>query len=280
MVFKKSDWRLIRTPPARGAWNMAVDEMILKFVVQGSSLPTLRLYDWEPACLSLGYAQPVSDVLLEKLELDGYDLVRRATGGRAILHIDELTYSVIGPQDEPRLKGGVLESYRILSTALLQALHLLVIPAHSDEKSKSGQEGGRKNENPVCFEVPSNYEITVDGKKLIGSAQARRKGGVLQHGTFPLYGDITRIVNYLNFPDEASRSAAADRLKQRALTAQGAIGEAPTWEIAADAFESAFKDRLNLVLHQEVLSPQEEHRVEELMEEKYANPEWTGRISV
>jgi len=259
---------------------MALDEMVLKSVVGESSLPTLRLYDWNPACLSLGYAQPVSDVLQEKLDQDGYDLVRRATGGRAILHIDELTYSVIGSQDEPRLKGGVLESYRVLSTALLEALHLLGIPAHSDETSKSDQESRRKNENPVCFEVPSNYEITVDGKKMVGSAQARRKGGVLQHGTFPLFGDISRIVYYLDFPGEATRMNAANRLKQRALTAQEAIGGAITWREAADAFESAFKDRLNLVLHHDALSSQEEHQVEALMEEKYANPEWTGRISI
>jgi lipoate-protein ligase A len=103
---------------------------------------------------------------------------------------------------------------------------------------------------------------------------------VLQHGTFPLYGDISRIVNYLVFPNEASRQDASDRLKGRALTAQDACGDAITWGKAADAFESAFKDRLNIDLHHETLSSREEYQVNQLMVEKYANPEWTDRISI
>ncbi len=126
----------------------------------------------------------------------GWDLVRRPTGGRAILHTDELTYSVAGPQDEPRLAGSVLESYRVLAQALLYALQLLAIPAQAQEKPGTASTGS-PNQNPVCFEVPSNYEITVGGKKLVGSAQARRKEGVLQHGSLPLYGDLTRIVQAL-----------------------------------------------------------------------------------
>src|SRR5512133_1650859 len=98
-------WRLIRTPAASGPWNMAVDEAILEFAARGEVLPTLRLYAWEPACLSLGYAQPASDVDLEALRSHGWEMVRRPTGGRAILHTDELTYSVSGPQNEPRLTG-------------------------------------------------------------------------------------------------------------------------------------------------------------------------------
>src|SRR5512140_660191 len=102
-------WRVVRTPAAPGAWNMAVDEAILEFAARGAVLPTLRLYAWDPPCLSLGYAQPSSDVDLETLRRRGWDLVRRPTGGRAILHTNELTYSVSGPQHEPRLAGGVLE---------------------------------------------------------------------------------------------------------------------------------------------------------------------------
>jgi lipoate-protein ligase A len=97
----KDSWRLLVTPPARGAWNMAVDEAILEAVGRGASLPTLRLYAWEPACLSLGYAQPIGDVDQPRLRARGWDLVRRPTGGRAVLHTDELTYSVIAPPGEP-----------------------------------------------------------------------------------------------------------------------------------------------------------------------------------
>ncbi|HEX9617401.1 MAG TPA: hypothetical protein VGA03_08280, partial [Anaerolineales bacterium] len=117
MNYPLARWRLIHTPPAPGAWNMAVDEAILEAVGRGQADPTLRLYAWSPPCLSLGYAQPSSDVDLPQLHALGWDLVRRPTGGRAILHTDELTYAVIAPLSEPRLAGSVLESYQSLSQA-------------------------------------------------------------------------------------------------------------------------------------------------------------------
>src|SRR5512136_792088 len=115
-------WRLLKTPPAHGAWNMAVDEAILKGMECTWSVPTLRLYAWEPACLSLGYAQPVADVDKPRLQARGWELVRRLTGGRAVLHTDELTYSVIAPIQEPRVVGTVLESYHRLAQALMEAM--------------------------------------------------------------------------------------------------------------------------------------------------------------
>jgi lipoyl(octanoyl) transferase len=273
--YTKTTWRLIRSPSGRGAWNMAVDEAILEACGRGESLPALRLYSWEPACLSLGYAQPVHDVDLTALHRHGWDLVRRPTGGRAILHIDELTYAVIGPQHEPRLSGGVLESYQALSKALLDALHRLSIPAKAQEKPDSPPGGDPKG--PVCFEVPSNYEITVDGKKLIGSAQARRKGAVLQHGSFPLFGDLSRIIDVLTFPNEASAKQATTRLHERATTAEEILGHSLDLETAAQAFTEAFRAALNLDLQPAALSADEQTRAEELMEKKYAHPEWTNR---
>ena len=118
-------WRLLRSTPADGATNMAVDEAILRMVAAGQVPPTLRFYAWEPACLSLGRAQPLADADLEALQAAGFDLVRRPTGGRGILHADELTYSVIAPQVEPRVAGGIMESYRRLSAGLMRGLEWL-----------------------------------------------------------------------------------------------------------------------------------------------------------
>jgi lipoate-protein ligase A len=255
---------------------MAVDEAILEAAGRGDSPPTLRLYAWEPACLSLGYAQHYSDVDLERLRSYGWDVVRRPTGGRAILHTDELTYAVIGPPDEPRLVGSVLESYRRLSGALLQALHDLKIPAEVNEEPAVGVKSRMKG--PVCFEVPSNYEITVGGKKLIGSAQARRKDGVLQHGSLPLYGDQARITWVLVFPEEAQRQAAAQRVYARAATAQDALGNPLAWETAAQAFITAFCQTLDLELRPGEITPAEMARAGELLETKYNHPSWTERI--
>src|SRR3990172_6727318 len=116
----KSPWRLLVTPAVRGAWNMAADEAILESVGRRVSLPALRLYAWEPACLSLGYAQPLADVDVPGLQTNGWDVVRRLTGGRAVLHTDEITYSVIAPLDEPRVVGTVLEAYSRLAAALVE----------------------------------------------------------------------------------------------------------------------------------------------------------------
>jgi lipoate-protein ligase A len=267
-------WRLLLTPPAPGAWNMAVDEALLESAGRGESLPTLRLYAWAPPCLSLGQAQPFADVDVTRLRARGWQAVRRLTGGRAILHTDELTYSVTAPPDEPRVAGTVLESYNRLAQALLSAVHDLGLPV----EMKEGKADGNGNPNPVCFEVPSTYEITVNGKKLIGSAQARRRDGVLQHGSLPLTGDLARICQALSFPDESARAAASQRLLERAATVEAVLGRAVTWGAAAQAFVRAFEAQLGLRLEAGELSQKEISRAEELVREKYAHPSWTERV--
>lgn len=267
-------WRLLLTPPARGAWNMAVDESILLHSGRGESLPTLRLYVWTPACLSLGYAQPFADVDMHRLEQRGWEVVRRATGGRAILHTDELTYSVIAPHDEPRVAGTILESYNRLAQALLLAAKNLSLPV----EMKEGKESNPTDLNPVCFEVPSTYEITVNGKKLIGSAQARKKEGVLQHGSLPLTGDLSRICQALVFENEFERKDASQRLLERAITVESALGRAITWEEATQAFIHAFEAQLGLSLKSGELSESESKKADALVKEKYAHPSWTERV--
>jgi len=266
-------WRLLITPPARGAWNMAVDEAILEAAGRGDSLPTLRLYAWKPACLSLGYAQSSQDVDVRRLKANGWEVVRRATGGRAILHTNELTYSVTAPPDEPRVLGSVLESYSRLAGALIAALRALGLPVEVEEHAAPASAA----KGPVCFEVPSAYEIVVGGKKLVGSAQARKKEGVLQHGTFPLSGDLTRITQALVFPDEQARAAAAQKLLARATTAESVTGQVIAWETAAQAFVNAFERELGLTFERGQLSEGEKARAEELVQIKYDHPAWAER---
>jgi lipoate-protein ligase A len=271
---EKATWRLIKDPPSQGAWNMAVDESLLEHTGRGESLPTLRVYAWQPACLSLGYAQPFADVDSTRLRERGWEVVRRPTGGRAILHTDELTYSITAPLDEPRVAGTVLESYNRLAQALLAAVKSLDVPVEMKEH-KRGQEAAN---GPVCFEVPSAYEITVSGKKLIGSAQARRKEGVLQHGTLPLVGDLGRITQALVVPDESARAAAAEKLLSRATTVESVLGRVVEWQTAAQAFVHEFESELNLSLVPGELSAGEKMRAEALLGEKYAHPSWTERV--
>ena len=270
-----TEWRLLRTPPAKGAWNMAIDEAILEFAGRGEVPPTLRLYAWSPACLSLGYAQPISDVNLGGLQNQGWDIVRRPTGGRAILHTDELTYSICGRKSEPQLAGSVLESYQRLSLFLLEALHLLGIDANASKEIT--QLDSEDKGNPVCFEVPSNYEITVNGKKLIGSAQARRNSGVLQHGSLPLSGDLTRIIEALHYSEDSNRELAREGLMDHATTVLRVLGYEGDWWIASYAFEAAFRNVLNVDLQSTDLSAAEGSRAVELYNEKYNNPDWVNK---
>jgi lipoate-protein ligase A len=247
---------------------MAIDESILLGVAAGDSPPTLRFFAWQPPCLSLGYGQSISDVDLERLQFHGWDVVRRPTGGKAILHTDELTYSVITPQTDPRVEGGIIESYRRLSDGLVRGLIALGLIARNDKKYSSGA-GDADKDNPVCFEVPSNYEITVIGKKLIGSAQARKQGVVLQHGTLPLTGDLTRICEALAFPDEATREAAKERVRARAITLEEALGKVVPWQAAANAMKHGFREALKLEFATGGLSDVELERARQLREEKY-----------
>lgn len=247
---------------------MAVDEAILRGVAEGSSPPTLRFFAWQPACLSLGQAQPVGDVDFEACRAAGVDVVRRPTGGRAILHTDELTYSVTVREDEPRVHGGIVESYRRLSEGLLAGLIRLGLPAQQVERP----DGHDRDQGPVCFEAPSNYEIVFGGRKLIGSAQVRKSGAILQHGSLPLVGDIARICDVLAArPDR-------DRVHTRATTVEQAIGRSVTFDEAACALSRGFAEALILDLQPGELTSREQAWIDELRREKYGSGSWTRRI--
>jgi lipoate-protein ligase A len=266
--YPPATWRLLRSAPADGATNMALDEAILRAVSAGQAPPTLRLYAWEPACLSLGRAQPLADVDLQAVRAAGFDLVRRPTGGKAILHVDELTYSVVAPQKDPRVAGAIVESYRRLSAGLVRGLEQLdVTGLVADQRGESQRPGG-----PICFEVPSDYEITIGGRKLVGSAQMRAHDVVLQHGALPLCGDIARICPLLSaHPDPA-------RVHARATTVEEALGRPVTWDEAADALAAGFAQALSLRLEPGGLTDEERVWADGLRVERYAADDWTRRV--
>jgi lipoate-protein ligase A len=267
-MYHPSTWRLLNTGENDGPTNMAIDEAILRGVAEGSSPPTLRFFAWQPACLSLGQAQPAADIDLAACQARGIDIVRRPTGGRAILHVDELTYSVTAREDEPRVHGGIVESYRRLSEGLLAGLMRIGLPVRQVERPDSHD----RDQGPVCFESPSNYEIVFDSHKLVGSAQVRKSGVVLQHGTLPLVGDITRICEVLKSrPDP-------DRVRTRAITVESAIGRRMTFDAAAQAMMEGFAAALNLSFEPSGLTGDERAWADELRRDKYAAESWMYRI--
>ncbi len=249
---------------------MATDEAILWSVSRCISPPTLRLYAWEPGCLSLGRAQSACEVDHERLQDLGYGLVRRPSGGRAILHIDELTYSICLHKGDPIALGGVMPVYRRLSTGLLAGLDEIGLPARNDAVASRRVAAGA-----VCFEQRSHHEIVVSERKLIGSAQWRQGGGVLQHGSLPLRGDIARICDALAFVTSSERERARSRVRQRAGTLAAELGREVEWDYVARALVHGFSRALNVKCQHGELTLSERQHAEELDALKYTQPEWT-----
>ncbi len=269
--YPAATWRLIVDGEADGPTNMALDDAILEAVSEEASLPTLRFYGWSPPCLTLGRSQPQAEADLEACRAAGVDVVRRPSGGQAILHGDELTYSIALLQSDPRAEGGVLEVYRLLSDGLLDGLCRLDVCA----VSAAGKPDGAVR-TPICFETPAAYEIVADGHKLVGSAQWRARGAVLQHGTLPLHGDLARIVRYLAFSEE-EREAQARSLLARATTLEAVMGRRLPFEQVAEGLRAGLAQILNVTFAPGAPSAGELARAAELRRTRYTDPEWTGR---
>ncbi len=274
--FPAATWRLIISPPLDGATNMAIDEAILYALREGNGQPTLRFYQWQPACLSLGYNQKSAEVDEAACQRLGYTWTRRATGGKAILHTDELTYSLITTKDDPRIVGGILRSYQVLSEGLLRGLHRLGVSAKQAEKREQPRTKADR-QGPVCFDTPGRYEIVWQGKKLIGSAQLRRKHIVLQHGTLPLQGDLKRILDVLHLSD-AARAHQEAVLPQRATTLEVASGRVIPFAEAAAAIQAGLGEVLNLSFEPAPLSKEEQAHADSLYRTQYADDTWNRRV--
>lgn len=268
-------WRLIvDDQPRSGAANMAMDQALAESAATGDAPPTLRFYRWNPPAVSLGRHQPMTDLDVDVIRELGYEIVRRPTGGRAILHTDELTYAVTAAADEPRVSGSLMDAYLRLSNALLTGLQKVGLAA---DKAAGDVRAG-PNVSAACFEVPSAYEITANGRKLIGSAQSRRAGYVLQHGSLPLIGDIGRLVDVLTLPKE-DRARLRAELVSRACTLAEALGVPEDdshlqFDAVAQAITQGFTDLLNMQFKPSQPTPAELRRTAELIREQFANSEW------
>lgn len=195
------DWRVLITPQLPGALNMAIDQTIANFVNTGKSPATLRIYNWEPHCLSLGYHQRVNEINTEACADSHIDVVRRPTGGKAVFHADELTYSVIAPSFSVIYQNTITETYSLIARWLSESLQNLgVKPEMVPELNK--MEKQKLFRNPSCFSTASEYEITVSKKKIIGSAQRRWQKVVLQHGSFLIGDKYQKVVDLLNLSND------------------------------------------------------------------------------
>jgi len=266
-------WRLLVDAPAGGAWNMAVDEVLLEGVAAGTAMPTLRFYQWRPACLSLGYFQSYDVVDLDGCATLGVEVVRRPTGGRAILHDRELTYSVALPTSVLGHDDGVLPSYYRLSLALQDGLRRLGVPATLAPESAAS---GPMVHGPVCFDRPSAHEILLEGRKLVGSAQMRRGGGILQHGSILIEPRINKLTKCLRLPHNsaASTSPNGPACIEDGVAGLAEVGVTQTAQIAA-AIAQAFAARFDVSLVEAPLRPDELVAARSLAASKYQSAAWT-----
>ncbi len=189
-----SSWRILHYQVHSAFENMAIDEAIFREVQDHRSPPTIRFYGWRRPSISLGYFQDLHlDVNLDACRRFGIDVVRRPTGGKAVLHEDDLTYAVIARQ-EGRFEPGILQTYLAISRCLGRALKDWGIPV---DYAESGRPSPGALMNASCFAKPSRYELLVNGRKICGSAQARSGGAFLQHGSILIGFNAERTVEIL-----------------------------------------------------------------------------------
>lgn len=259
-------WRIIDSGPGEAGLNMALDEAIAIMVRRGHAPVTLRFYAWECPSVTLGRFQHVSDIDAEYCSAHGIPVIRRPTGGRAILHADELTYGFSAPVATGPFSHGLLDSYRKIGTAFLLAFTRLGITA----KARQHREQRRSLlRSPLCFRTSSYAEILVMDRKLLGSAQRRWRDGLLQQGSLPFRHDMLlterifgeekarEIMDHMITLGEAAPRTGTDRLKQEIV--------------------SAFSDTFDVSVTRSGPDQEEYALARELAERKYRQPSWNAR---
>lgn len=274
-------WRFLQTGYRPGAINMAVDEVLLLGVAAGGC-PALRVYGWDPPAVSIGYAQRADDeVDMGRCQHAGIDVVRRFTGGRAVLHWNELTYSVICSDGQAELSGTVEETHRRIGKCLAAGMRLLGIDVELERGRPvgDGRDGGEANaesSHRPCFSSTARWEVKCGGRKLIGSAQRRIRGAMLQHGSVLLGPEHCRLPDLVpgSGPSRASALLAA-----RSIDLQEGSGRPIGFGEVAGCLAEGFARQLGVVLDPSELTAGETVQARELTEGKYGNPTFTAALS-
>ena len=276
-------WRLIKDTYHTGFMNMAIDEAIMIAHREGLVPPTIRFYQWSPPAVSLGYFQD----LKKEIDIDactdmGIDIVRRPTGGKAVLHDKELTYSFIIRENHPLVNDSILETYKKISEGMIRGLSYLGITAELvplREKLESAPLGyGVKSKIPhsdiksICFSVPSQYEVQVEGKKILGSAQVRKKEIVLQHGSLLIELEKDKLFSVFNFPSVQIRERLKTRFKATSL--EGILKKKINFSELSEILPRGFEEEFGVKLTEGKLTEQEEIISKDLLKNKYSTHEW------
>jgi lipoyl(octanoyl) transferase len=269
------NWRVVNSGIADAATNMAVDEAILHAHRDGLVPPTLRFYGWQPAAVSLGYFQRANaEIDLAVCREQGIDVVRRLTGGRAVLHDAELTYSIIVREGHPILPKTITASYRFISEGLLAGLKRLGIEAQMTVPQAAYGQSQKRHTSAACFDAPSHYEITVERRKLVGSAQVRKDGILLQHGSILLKFSAVKVVSLLRLPSQELRDMMIEMLNNRAVSLSDILGREVSGQELCGVMTEAFGPALGVTLAAGELTAEEQAMSRHLAETKYRQDSW------
>jgi len=261
-------WRVLDFQRYNAFENMAIDEAIFRETIRNKKPPTIRFYGWRPAAVSIGYFQDLqNEVNVEKCRADGIDIVRRISGGKAVSHCDEVTYSVIACDTEELFPSDILGTYKIISNCIARGLASLGITAVLAETGRNLPDTDFK---ACCFSVPSRNELLVSKRKICGSAQFRAGNGFLQHGSILMKFDPVKTASFL-------LPIRTDEQLQKLKDSVAAINEelalpVDEMEICAGLIKG-FTEVLGVTFIKETLTPGEEELVNKLMK-KYADLKW------
>ncbi|MBI4390076.1 MAG: lipoate--protein ligase family protein [Nitrospinae bacterium] len=275
---KPEQWRLIEDGLCDGRVNMATDHAILQAVEDGMAPPTLRLYGWSAPTLTVGYSQQIGqDVDEARCRELGIPVVRRPTGGRAVLHHLEISYCVVAPVNHPRFPPGLRGTFKVIANALTLCLDELGIPGENDGRGrreavalwepgtadsvKSGKHGkvnGASSRSPACFASFNRFEVAVGQKKLIGSAQRRTRRAFLQHGSALLDLDRELLNSLFRFKNIEERKSSLERLRQSAVSLNEAAGRKLSFAETLLAFRQGFCRSFGEAMEAGALTPFEE----------------------
>ncbi|MBF0288391.1 MAG: lipoate--protein ligase family protein [SAR324 cluster bacterium] len=240
-------WRFIEDLNQPGSTNMAADYSVLKQFRPGDS-PVLRLYTWNRPTLSVGKNQKLGQINLDWCRDSEIPIVRRITGGQAVLHGNDITYSLVGDIKSHLFSGGILQTYQIISTCFFQFFQKLglspVLQPHS-RRQRSAQA------SDVCFEVPSAFEILIDGRKIIGNAQRQTSVAFLQHGTIPIGDQVPLLIRVFKNISAETLYSKVTSLETLGVLEHHSLEK--IWQLLIDSFQEVF----HICLHKQSWSSEE-----------------------
>lgn len=273
-------WYFINSGPCDPAYNMAFDEALLHWHSISEIPPVIRFYEWQPSTLSIGYFQKANrDLDFEQIHKQQVGFVRRPTGGRAVLHENELTYSIIVSEEYPNMPKTVTEAYRVLSEGLLKGFQNLGLEAYfSVPQSTEQLEALTKPKSAVCFDASSWYELVVEGKKVAGSAQTRQEGVILQHGSILIDLNQEKLLSLFTYPSQEAKDKMAKKLPEKAVAINSLTTKKIDVAMCIESFHKGFQEALDIELIEYKLTKKQEDFIENLAETKYRSDDWNFKF--